>query len=600
MTTKYMVMNNKKVTKLGILFLLMIIFCRTPEILGQGIQGALNIQQKKVDLGLVDSNIYSPDIPPTLRILYDYYHHKLPDEKIGELNIVTGGWENNSGRYAWNDFVHGDSYDPVFIALSHQYSIRILLQPYTDSILARTDAVIITNPDYPENIPDAKVISDAEIAALRQFVKNGGSLMVNINSPEINSESFEQVQMRKLMSGFGLGWNDNFTHGSTIKIGNQHPYFYNISTFHYGGGCTLKILPNAQDPKVLLTVYADSTYSDTHVRGPGIVMVRYGRGKVILVGDSGSWGLTRPWDQNIKLLKQLIYYLKPDQGVKPPNLIVGGHWAYKEEVIQVQALQTLDSAVTKIKQPKYKVFRPRRITEMPYLKATANLELTANKKTAQDATELTAKVKDFQWFDKKVSDDMNPEINFIASRQGNISHIGSNGFSARWLAPTITNVIGLIPVDGIRIGDQWEYTEPIRIPIFHATDLAPVMPVKMNYEYVGNVKVGNHQCRLFRASGSISLKKLKISIEDILPQYEVRQVGGATLKFYNPTNPGMFMYKREKWVDEKTGIVVQARTQAHIKAWIHASDGPIYKTNDLMDVHTIVKIANITTLSLDE
>ena len=60
------------------------------------------------------------------------------------------------------------------------------------------------------------------------------------------------------------------------------------------------------------------------------------------------------------------------------------------------------------------------------------------------------------------------------------------------------------------------------------------------------------------------------------------------------------MYKREKWVDEKTGIVVQARTQDRIEAWIHAPNGPIYKTNDLMDTHTIVKIANMTTLSLDE
>src|SRR5690606_5799025 len=126
------------------------------------------------------------------------------------------------------------------------------------------DGVVIFALDNPALIQDAKVISDDEISALKDFVHKGGSLMLMLNAVEKNrfNESFETVQTRKLLHQFGLDWNNDDTHYSDNTIPVGHPYFYDVQVFHYGAGCTIKILPDAPRPEVLLNVYSDSTYTD--------------------------------------------------------------------------------------------------------------------------------------------------------------------------------------------------------------------------------------------------------------------------------------------------------------------------------------------------
>ncbi len=518
---------------------------------------------------------YSPEPFQPLRLLFDYYHHSLPSTPVGS-HLVTGSYLNSIGRYGWDDFVHSNTFDPVFVALEKEYSVSMSRQPFTGKLLSQTDAAVIMNPDNPELFPSARIISDEEITVLRQFVNNGGCLMVMVNSGGAGreSESFENVQLRKLVRGFGLDWNDNDTHYSNNLIQQGHPHFYDVPLFHYGAGCTLQILPDASSPEVLLNVYSEESYADRNVRGPGIVMVRPGRGKFILVGDVGTWtaNLSRPWADNERILKQLFRYLKPDRGVLPFHLAAGKTLEYEVFAAGMQGIPVLNT-LSQVKKPHYRLFSPRPITNMPYFEASATLRLTCREKTPDQASLLEAEVSGFRWFDEQPEGKEDQKIHFLASRQGKVSGLDASGNDAQWLAPDVPVIIPLLPVDGLRPGDRWESEEFLRIPIIRGTDLAPVKPYTLEITYVGDRKFGNKDCRLLRSSGEIWLNETGVKIEDLLPAEEVRRVGGAHYRYLNERG-GKLLFKREQWVDQKTGIVVKARIQTRVFTWVQDTSKP--------------------------
>src|SRR5690606_16672403 len=254
-----------------------------------------------------------------MTLLFDYYHHGLPSTKVGKY-ITTGSWVDSDGRYGWDDFVHTNTFDHAYILLKNEFNIKMGTEAYTHERLKGIDGVVIISADNPKLIKDAKVISDDEIGVLERFVAEGGSLMIMLNGvgEDRFSESFETEQIRKLITIFGLDFNADHTHYSDVAIPKGHPYFYDVENFHYGAGCTIRILDHAEDVQVLLNVYSDKGYPDRNVHGPGIVLTKYKKGKFILVGDAGSWtgNLSRPWADNSLLLQQFFRYMKPDQGVR--------------------------------------------------------------------------------------------------------------------------------------------------------------------------------------------------------------------------------------------------------------------------------------------
>ncbi|WP_138992815.1 hypothetical protein [Larkinella sp. C7] len=543
--------------------------------------------------------LYSPQAAPTPTLLFDYYHRKGPSTKVGNY-MVTGSWTTINGRYGWDDFVHTNTFDPVFVALEKEFAISMAQEPYSETLLATKDAVVIVNPDNPKLDPTANLITDAEIAMLRRYVEKGGSLMVMINSggDDRAAEDFEGVQLRKLVRSFGLDWNSDDTHYSDVTIGENHPYFYDVPIFHYGSGCTLKILPEAKNPTVLMQVASDAGYPDRNVKGPGIVMTRPGKGKFILVGDNGSWtgNMSRPWAENERILKQLFRYLKPDQGVKAPQLPADKTFTYEVTVAELQGIPVTNT-LTKVEHPHFKMFSPRPATNMPYLEATASLTLKVGKHSAEEAAPLTAEVTGFRWFEEGPQEKQ--QINFVASRQGKVSQIEAKGHAAQWLAPDIPVLVPLLPVDGIRPGDHWESLESVRIPMLNGTDLPPVKPTTMSMTYINDTELAGRACRLIRATGEVWLSDLGVRVEDLLPDEEARQVGGSRYRFFNE-HGGKILYKREQWVDRETGTVIKGRVQTRIVAWIQDKTVPVGSSNAVKDQQMIVSMAHSTTFNLKE
>ncbi|MBC7759578.1 MAG: hypothetical protein H7069_12025 [Phormidesmis sp. FL-bin-119] len=541
---------------------------------------------------------YSAETVRPLKILFDYYHHTRPNTKVGN-HMITGSWVAGAGRYGWDDFVHTNTFDPVFTALEKEFYISIGGESFTKSLLSENDAVLIINPDNPKVVPEVPVITDTEISNLLSFVKQGGSLMIMINSggSERASEDFESVQLRKLVQSFGLDWNNDDTHYSDVVIGDSHPYFYDVPVFHYGSGCTIQIMPSAERPEVLMEVASDKGYPDRHVKGPGIVMVRPGKGKVILVGDAGSWtgNISRPWADNEMILKQMFRYLKPDNKVAVPQYPTGKKWKYDVTIAGLQAIPVANS-LSEIPKTEYKLFYPRERTGMPYLEGTASLTLTNTGRTKDNASSLEAKITNFKWFDKPLAD-TNQLARFTVSRQGKVTGVEAKGKAASWLAPDMPSLVALLPVDGIRPGDRWEINEAVRVPVLQGTELAPLRPVVTEVIYVRDTDISGRKCRLLRSSGEIWLKDLNIKVEDLLPPEEVNRMGGSHYRFLTDRG-GKLLFKREQWVDHSTGIVAKARTQTRIVAWVHDLRKAVNVSNADKDNNMVVSLAQTVTLVL--
>lgn len=527
------------------------------------------------------------------KILFDYYHHNLPHTKVGK-HIVTGSWLNSDGRYGWDDFVHTNTFDHAYALLSKEYALSMSRSPYTKNVLQKTDAVVIISADNPKSIPDAKVLTDSEIAALISFVESGGSLMVMLNS-SVNdrlNESFEGVQLRKLLLHFGLDWNNVDTHYSDNVLAKGHPYFYDIRNFHYGAGCTINILPNATKPTILLNVYSDSTYLDRSVYGPGIVMVKPGKGKFILVGDAGSWtgNLSRPWADNTLVLQQLFRYMKPDVQVRPMQFDPYKTYTYAVEMSGLQAMPK-DNTLSQIPLPEYQVYSPRPTTSMPYFEGSATLQLRMAENSHTGFNPLSINVKDFNWFGKPIDPEVTHSITAGLSKQGKVFEVLPYGRGSKWLAPDIASLVALLPTDGLQIGDTWESIEDVRIPSLRSTDDPIVKSKVLEITYISDTIFNQKACRVLQSYEEGWLKDWDISLDDILPAVENNEKG-EHYQFLHERG-GKILRKRQQYVDKVTGQVLDAKVQTRIIVWVHDKRRPIGIGNKEKDEQNIVSLATI-------
>jgi len=509
------------------------------------------------------------------RILFDFYHHLRPSLAIGNL-IITGGWDTNVGRYGWDDISHANGIDPLFSVLERDYEIVILESRFTDHVLRDIDIVTILNPDSPILAPGVPVLDDAEIETLEHWVRQGGSLMVIINSTTRASEKFEDVKLRELVRRFGLDWDANDTHYTDIPIGPAHPYFYDISKFHYGAGCTLRFLENAEKPEVLLNVFSDPGYLDRDVQGPGVVQVRPGKGKVILVGDSGSFGgnLSRPWTDNEEFTKQLFAMIKPSAGVSAPDFKNGGTRTYNFTMSGV-TLGPNDNPITTVALPHHRMFKPAKYSGGPYIEVSGSLDIDVKTVSELGATELEARIHSLKYFEKEKLTE--PQfVTMAANRQGKVYKVDAATPSGQWIGGDIASVIALIPNDTIKPGDRWETKERVRVPTVQSVDAPLLVDINATYTYVRDEVIDGVDCRLIRASGDYPIDILGIAATDIFPPDKFRRWMPHDVEWMKEHRKGgSLLFKRDQWIDKNTSRVHRARTQTRIAVWIQESGKPV-------------------------
>lgn len=535
---------------------------------------------------------------------------------IGE-HLITAGYTDSVGRYRIGDMSHANSFDSLFATLEREFALHIHEEPLTTKNLSGADIVMMLNPENPEQSPGVPVLSDEEIAALDAFIRAGGSLLVTLNNggvhvtlpsmkkeggppkPPANIERFETAQLGKLLTRFGVMWNDDDTHYSNIPVGPAHDYFYDIDVFHYGGGCTLRFLPHAQQPTVLLAVKEDAGFPAT--RGPGIAMVRHGKGKVCVMGDTGSWGggnLSRPWAENSKLALQLFRHLKPDQGVASPKYSPDKNTEYRVTYSQLNVLP-VNHPLVGIAQPGFRFFTPRPETKIPYAEGSGRLVVHCVEVAPGGTVSVAAAFPEFRTFDQPIADLGAQKLTLRLSRQGNVAQLDASGAFAQFMSPDIAAIVAFVPHDGIRIGDRWTKTEQARIIPIRGADLPATRPVDLEMIYVRDETVGGRACRLIRSQAEVWLSDIGVGPEELVP-LELRR-GWQAARFETYTKrAGKLLISREQWLDRETSIVVKAHTQSRIVAWLRPADAPIASTNAERDYAMASLMAHIVTFEMSE
>lgn len=510
----------------------------------------------------------TPEPPPRPRVLMDYYHHSEPQYKIGNL-IVTGGFKDNLGRYGLDDIHHSNGFDPLVEAIERDYALIVHKEPFTRQTTQNADIIFIFTPDSKQLAPHIPLISDREIDDMEAFVMEGGTLLLMVNSYHA-TEKFDQVQLRKLFQRFGLDWNDDDTKYVDIAIGAGHPYFYDMDVFHYGAGCTIKVDPSVT-AETLLAVYGDVGHKE--VRGPGIVLVRRGEGKVIAVGDTGSWGgnMSRPWSENERFFVQLMAWCKRDTGIRPVRYQAGQDLKYKMSIVKVRIIPEKNQ-LSYLEQPGYEVHIPRKKTRIPYLEETVDVTLTGGIEGDNGLQKCMVVLNHYRHFDEDVALPDKAGLHIDLSRLGNIVDVQVDDAALLPFAADIGGLFAFLPNDAIRVGDRWEKRHPFHVLAVRGTDLGPTRNVNTQMCYVGDEDVAGRRCRRILTSAAVWLTDIGISAADIVPIEKVRRWSGPQYEFSG--RGGRLLLKREQWVDAETSIVVQARTQQRVAVWMHDRDNP--------------------------
>ena len=501
---------------------------------------------------------YTPETPKRPVVLLDYYHRAELQNKIGSL-VVTGSYGTRMGRYGINDFPHVNGFDPLIRALENEFALIMHKEPFANQNLENTDIVFMFMPDSPDIDPQIPNISDAEIENLDEFVKRGGSLILMINAFDTASTiKYLPTRFRKLFKRFGIDWNENNTSYVDIAVGSEHPYFYDIDVVHYGGGCTFKYPDRAKDIKTLLYVHGE--LGNEEIEGSGIVLARHGKGKVLGVGDTGSWtaNMSRPWAQNESFLVQMFRLAKKDTGIRPAQFKQNQSIDYKMSISRINCF-TDRLNVNKLEQPHFKDFsinnRP-----LPYFEAFGDVNLKCVDVSKSNVSTFQITVNDYKRFDEPVLFPQGHHVTIKSNRLGSISDVSVSDVSLMKLSPDLIHLIGFIPNDGVRIGDRWNKILHLPLPPVRGADIPSVRPVNVKMCYVKDEKINDRNCRLMLSTAAVWLDDIRVTPEELL------QHAGINYRFHSGKG-GRYEVKREQWIDKETGVVVRARCQSRVIVW---------------------------------
>jgi unsaturated rhamnogalacturonyl hydrolase len=174
------------------------------------------------------------------------------------------------------------------------------------SNLKKGQVYIIVDPDHKKDVPKPNFISNKDVDAVKQWVKEGGTLLLMAN----DTTNADVIYSNKLAEAFGISFtmkninfvkNNNFPDGVVMpRSGNS--IFQDNLKFYVKELVTLSVKPSVE-------VIAQD--------GDDVVMAacKYGKGKVFVIGDPWLYneyvyGRILPIDfDNYKAAEQLIDYL---------------------------------------------------------------------------------------------------------------------------------------------------------------------------------------------------------------------------------------------------------------------------------------------------
>ena len=246
------------------------------------------------------------------RMLFDDYYQKArPDNKFpqgvargdAKLRDLTNFYSPAATAIPNGTFVFSE-------LIADKFKIEISRQPLSSELLQGVAAYLLICPAGRAHGGRAN-LTENEAAILEEFVAQGGSLILIANSiSEPGKEGFDLVGLNLIAQKFGVRFLARQTDTISIPIPNDHALFDGVRDIIYGNGTTLEILPSAEPAtQILLESHSPRAL------GPVAVLATHRKGKVLVIGDAGSFGNAHIFRSDIgqaQGLQQMIYGLLPD------------------------------------------------------------------------------------------------------------------------------------------------------------------------------------------------------------------------------------------------------------------------------------------------
>lgn len=246
------------------------------------------------------------------RLLFDDYYQHPRDNSRFEQGVARGDAELRAlsnfyspratgipnGTFVWAELI------------ADQFTTEISNQPISAELLDGVGAYVLVCP-VRESFGGRTNLTAREADLLEAFVAEGGGLLLVANSvtdPEKSGLDF--AGLNEIGRRFGAEFVPSQTDTISVPIGRDHPVFDGVSDIIFGNGALIDLAPEANArATVLMSSHREG------VEGPVAVLIEYGQGKVILLGDAGTLGNAHAFrgdTGHAEGLRQMMFALLPD------------------------------------------------------------------------------------------------------------------------------------------------------------------------------------------------------------------------------------------------------------------------------------------------
>lgn len=216
--------------------------------------------------------------------------------------VALDAFHNNEAEphYRWEGHYLGGYSEFAALLGSLGYSTKTIKEPLTKASLRGSDLLIIVDPDIPAEAPKPNYISPAEAAAVEQWVKAGGILLILSN----DATNAEFQHLNGLARRFGIEFIESVHKDAqgSMKLTLQTPQGHAA----LAGG--LKFYAVQVAPLKVTAKNAEILLSDGGT--PLMALVRHGKGLVLALGDPWLYDEYIRSQDNYKLGESLFRYLK--------------------------------------------------------------------------------------------------------------------------------------------------------------------------------------------------------------------------------------------------------------------------------------------------
>jgi unsaturated rhamnogalacturonyl hydrolase len=208
-----------------------------------------------------------------VNVLMDNYFNRETKQDAFSNKIVF--------HYKWNEKDNGGFSFLSSIFESRNATTGLLNEAPTKSNLKNASVYFLIDPDWPKENKTPNYIEQTHIDAIVEYVRNGGVLVLMAN----DSNNVEFKNYNKLVSNFGMFWNENMRHDvvnnqfeqGALLIPKGHPIFKHCDKVFIKQLCTI-------------TIKAPATAVYTENKEVLMAIAKLGKGTVFAVGD--------PWFYN--------------------------------------------------------------------------------------------------------------------------------------------------------------------------------------------------------------------------------------------------------------------------------------------------------------